>query len=102
MLEDEHPVLADLAVGEVAPRAVVEDVAVLEDLDERRALVPAGPLERPLEVLGVGVDRAGDERRLGGERDRQRLIGVSTVPAGVDFVFLPNSDVGDAWPLVSP
>ena len=70
VLEDEHPVLADLAVGEVAPRAVVEDVAVLEDLDERRALVAAGPLERVLEVLGVGVDRAGDERRLGGEGDR--------------------------------
>ena len=30
------------------------------------------------------------------------MIGVSTVPAGVDFVFLPNSEVGDAWPLVSP
>ena len=23
-------------------------------------------------------------------------------PAGVDLVFLPNSDVGDAWPLVRP
>ena len=75
VLEHEHPVLADLAVGEVAPGAVVEDVAVLEDLDERRAVVAAGPLERLLEVLGVGVDRAGDERRLGGEGDRQRLIG---------------------------
>ena len=30
------------------------------------------------------------------------MIGVSTDPSGVDFVFLPNSDVGDAWPLVSP
>ena len=46
--------------------------------------------------------RAGDERRLGGEGDRQRLIGVSTVPIGVDFVLLPNSDVGLAWPLVRP
>ena len=72
VLEDEHPVLADLAVGEVAPRPVVEDVAVLEDLDERGALVAAGPLERALEMLGVRVDRAGDEARLGGERDRQR------------------------------
>ena len=32
-----------------------------------------GPLERLLEMLRVGVDAAGDERRLGGERDRQRL-----------------------------
>ena len=30
------------------------------------------------------------------------MIGVSTVPAGVDLVRLPNSDVGDAWPLVRP
>ena len=29
-------------------------------------------------------------------------MGWSMVPAGVDLVFLPNSDVGDAWPLVSP
>ena len=62
----------------------------------------AGPLQRRLEVLGVGVDRAGDERRLGGQRDVSGTIGVSTVPAGVDFVFLPNSDVGDYWPLVRP
>ena len=72
VLEDEHPVLADLAVREVAPRPVVEDVAVLEDLDEARALVPAGALEGVLEVLRVRVDRAGDEARLGGQRDGQR------------------------------
>src|SRR6478609_1820373 len=29
-------------------------------------------------------------------------IGVSTVPAGVDLVFLPNSEVGLAWPFVRP
>jgi hypothetical protein len=29
-------------------------------------------------------------------------IGVSIVPAGVDLVRFPNSDVGEAWPLVSP
>jgi hypothetical protein len=30
------------------------------------------------------------------------MIGVSTVPAGVDFVFFPNSEVGEAWPFVRP
>ena len=30
------------------------------------------------------------------------MIGVSTVPAGVDLVRLPNSEVGEAWPLVRP
>ena len=61
VLEVQHPVLADVPVGERAPGAVVEDVAVLEDLDERRALVEAGRVERLLEVLGVGVHRARDE-----------------------------------------
>ena len=30
------------------------------------------------------------------------MIGVSIVPTGVDFVRLPNSEVGEAWPLVRP
>ena len=103
VLEHEHPVLANVALGEVAVRAVVEDVAVLENLDEDRAVVPAGALERLLEVLGVGVDRPGDEGRLGGQCDRQRLDRRSRpCPSGDDFVFLPSSEVGEAWPLVSP
>ena len=28
--------------------------------------------------------------------------GWSMVPSGVDLVRLPNSEVGEAWPLVSP
>ena len=30
------------------------------------------------------------------------IIGRSIEPIGVDFVRLPNSDVGDVWPLVRP
>ena len=30
------------------------------------------------------------------------LIGYSIEPQGVDFVFLPNSEVGESWPLVRP
>jgi hypothetical protein len=30
------------------------------------------------------------------------LNGESAEPAGVDFVTLPSSDVGEYWPLVSP
>ena len=30
------------------------------------------------------------------------MMGVSMVPIGVDFVFFPIGDVGDAWPLVRP
>ena len=103
VLEDEHPVLADLAVGEVAPGAVVEDVAVLEDLDERRALVPAGPLERRPGGARCGCRPSGRRSVASAARAIvSGMIGVSTVPTGVDFVCLPNSEVGDAWPLVSP
>ena len=28
--------------------------------------------------------------------------GRSTEPIGVDFVFLPSSEVGEYWPLVRP
>ena len=30
------------------------------------------------------------------------LKGKSTDPAGVDFVTLPTSEVGEYWPLVRP
>jgi hypothetical protein len=30
------------------------------------------------------------------------MTGWSIVPVGVDFVCLPNSEVGEAWPFVSP
>ena len=42
------------------PREVVEHVAVLEDLEERRALVLRGALDHLLHVLHVAVDRASD------------------------------------------
>ncbi len=30
------------------------------------------------------------------------MTGRSTEPIGVDLVRLPNSDVGEVWPLVRP
>ena len=53
--------------------AVVEDRAVLVDLDERRAAVGGGGGEHLGQVLAVGVDGAGHERRLGAERQRDRV-----------------------------
>jgi hypothetical protein len=55
MLEHEHSVLAHVALGEVAVRAVVEDVAVLEDLDEDGPVVESGRVEPLQNVLGVRV-----------------------------------------------
>ena len=76
----QHPVVADLAVGECPVRPVVEDVAVLEDLDEDRAVVAAGPVDHVLDVVGLGIDRAGDEARLGGQGDHQRVDRVVDRP----------------------
>ena len=53
--------------------AVVEDVAVLVDLDEGRALVLGGGAQHLGDVCAVGVHGARDEGRLGAERERERV-----------------------------
>ena len=73
VLEVDHHLVADLAAGDVVERAVVEHVAVLEDLDERRTLVGVGLTEHLHHVLAVEVVGAGDEAGLGAERHRQRV-----------------------------
>ena len=57
--------VAVLLAGDRLERAVVEDVAVLEDLDDGGALVVVRPLHRLDHVGPVHVVGAGDERRLG-------------------------------------
>src|SRR5205814_5107098 len=53
--------------------AVVEDVAVLVDLDERRAAVVGRRPQYRLQVLAVGVDGTGDDRGGRPQRRRQRV-----------------------------
>ena len=67
--EIDHHLVADLTAGDVVERPVVEHVAVLEDLDERRALVVVGLAEDLHHVLAVEVVSAGHEAGLGAERD---------------------------------
>ncbi len=59
------------AVGSVEEGIAVEDVAVLINLDESSAFMMSGPFENARQVLDVHVHRAGDERRLGTEREAQ-------------------------------
>jgi hypothetical protein len=82
--------------------AVVEDRAVLVDLDERRAAV----LGRRLEDLGE-LARSESMVRATKVASAPRasdtgLNGLSTDPIGVDLVTCPTSEVGEYWPLVSP
>ena len=62
-----------VAVLEHVERAVVEDRAVLVDLDQRRAAVLGGRAQHLGEVLAVGVHGPRDERRLGAEGQRHRV-----------------------------
>ena len=94
--------VADLAVGEVLQDVFVEDDAILPDFDERRPLVPRRRFEDRAEVLRIGEDAAGDERPLRRQGQLHRMDRLFDRPQGLDFVFLPNSDVGEYCPLVSP
>ena len=64
-------VLLGLAHG--VERAVVVDVAVLEDLDEGRPAMCRRSSQHFRHVLAVGVDGARDEARLGADGDAQRV-----------------------------
>ncbi len=64
--------------------------------------MPAGALQRLLErSVCVSTERA-TKVASAASAIESGMIGVSMVPAGVDLVFLPISEVGDAWPLVRP
>lgn len=75
VLQPDHGLLGLLLVLEGVEGAVVEDVAVLVDLDQGRALVGGGLAQHLRQVLAVGVDRPGHERRLRADRQRHRVEG---------------------------
>ncbi|BFO16156.1 hypothetical protein SHKM778_25440 [Streptomyces sp. KM77-8] len=83
-----------LAVLEDVEGAVVEDVAVLVDLDECGAGVVGGLAQDLGEVFAVGVDGAGDEGRFRADGEGDGVEGASREPIGVDLVILPTSEVG--------
>ena len=68
VLEVDHHLLAGVPAGDVVERAVVEHVAVLEDLDERRTPVGVRRTEDLHHVLAIEVVGASHERGLGAER----------------------------------
>ena len=62
---------ARVLFGERFPRAVVEDVAILQDFDVGRALVRRRLFQRVFQVLLEDVHGARDERGAGADRQRQ-------------------------------
>ena len=98
---DEHVGAASLASDRLE-RAVVEDVAVLVDLDERAPWCSCARRNTSIMCLrsmswvrATNVASAPSATEIG-------LNGVSSEPNGDDFVILPTSLVGEYWPLVSP
>jgi hypothetical protein len=69
MLEVKHAIGTHRTFSEVIKRAIVEDVAVLVDLDKRDALVLRRGFNDRAEMFDVDIDRARDKRRL--TRDRE-------------------------------
>ena len=68
---------------------VVEDVAVLVDLDEGGAVVVMGPAEHLLHVLAVHVVGAGHERGLGPEGQGDGVEGRLERSEGGRLGYLP-------------
>jgi len=103
MLEIDHVVILDLLVGGIEEGVVIEDVAILIDLDKSRPFVVGGPLKDVGQMLDVDVNGTGDERRF---RNRSHntngVTGLSIDPTGVLLVFDPTGLVGEYCPFVSP
>ena len=82
--------------------AVVEDVAVLEDLDERRALVRVGARKTSIMCLRSRSWVRATKLASAPSATAQRVERRIDEPNGVDLVTLPTSEVGEYWPLVRP
>jgi len=95
VLELNDVLAAGVALGQGEPCAVIEDVAVLQNLHKRGALVSGGVLQRFFQVTLEDVDRAGDEGGFGADGERNWVNGRSRDPKGVDFAFLLSSEVGE-------
>jgi hypothetical protein len=87
-----------LVVAHGLERIVVVDVAVLEDLDERGALVHGGRAQHLGQLLAIGVDRARDERRVGPIASESGLNGLSIEPIGVEPVRCPTATSASTAP----
>ena len=68
VLQVQGVVSLDALVGSVFKDAVVEDLAVLVNLNKGRPLVRRGAPEDLGQMLDIDVDRARDKSRLGADR----------------------------------
>src|SRR5208282_991139 len=62
MLQQHDVFAASILLGQAGPCAIVEDVAILQNLDESRALVRCRSLQRVLQVRLKDINRARHKR----------------------------------------
>ena len=67
---------AGIALGQVEPRAIVEDVAVLQNLDVGGTFVRGGVSQGVLQVALEDVDGARDEGGFGADGQRNGIEGT--------------------------
>ena len=99
-----HDVLAaGVFFGQVDPGAVIENVAVLQDLDVGRALMRRSFFqESPSGAAGMTSTERATKVASAPDPSASGLNGRASEPNGVDLVFFPNSEVGEYCPLVRP
>ena len=76
VLQFQHVVRLGIAVGRVLEGAIVEDVAVLIDLNKGRASVFGRALECSTEVFDVDVNGSSDKGSFGADRNAERMQGI--------------------------
>ena len=78
---------AGVFFGDAGPRAVIENVAVLQDFDERGTFMRGSVFERVFQVRLKNIDRARDESsfRTNGQRDRIERAIERPVRSGLGF-----------------
>ena len=94
---------AGVFFGQVLPGAIIEDVAVLKDLDVGRALMRRRLFQSVLQVLPCMTSTERATKVVSAPKaSASGLNGRASEPNGVDLVFFPNSEVGEYCPLVRP
>src|SRR5436853_332452 len=73
MLDLDHLVVFDRAIGEHIKCPIIEDVAVLINLDKRDAFVTHCAFDHHLKMRDVRIDGASHESGLSSQRDRKRI-----------------------------
>ena len=102
MAESDCIVITILLARESIMSSVIEDDAVLDDLNYCSAMEPGCLLVNLVRELQVIINRACEETAIGAYCEFSILKGSSIVPYGEVFVVRPFFEVGEYCPLVRP